>query len=315
MEALLELSKRVHEIGVAVLPAGRRATAEELSLAHTREYVEAIASTAGRTLMLDPDTFTVPDSFDVACYAAGAALELVDRVIAREFDNAFAAVRPPGHHAESERAMGFCLFNNVATAAAYAVNHHEMERVLIVDWDVHHGNGTQEIFWNDGRVLFISLHQFPFYPGTGSADETGEGEGRGRTVNLPMRAGFGDDEWTAAFRRVVEPIAHAFEPQLVLMSAGFDAHANDPLGGMRVTERGFAAMTDSLLSIARAHADGRLIAVLEGGYDIAALSSSVEVVLQRLASGDLAKPAPTADGDFGEVFARIQAAQSPYWKL
>ena len=340
IKALLELAKRADQIGVGVIPARRRATIEELTLVHTPEYVDAIASTAGRSLILDPDTFTVSESYDVACHAAGAVLDLVDRVVAREFANAFAAVRPPGHHAESERAMGFCLFNNLAVAAAHAVKHHGMERVLIVDWDVHHGNGTQEIFWSDPRVLYMSLHQFPFYPGTGRFEEVGDGAGRGFTVNIPMPGGFGDDEWTEAFRRVVVPIAHAFAPQLVLVSAGFDAHAADPLGGMRVTEAGFAAMTDSMLDVAREHADGRLIAALEGGYDVDALSKSVETVLGRLARGagddrldaisasaipnvsreDLSgEPviarAVLASARFGEVFARIEAAQSSYWKL
>jgi acetoin utilization deacetylase AcuC-like enzyme len=347
MEVLLELSRRADELGVDILPATRRATFEELSLAHTPEYVAAIASTVGRSLMLDPDTFTMADSYHVACHAAGASLDLVDRVVAHEFHNGFAAVRPPGHHAERDRAMGFCLFNNAAIAAAYALRHHRMERVLIVDWDVHHGNGTQEIFWNDPRVLYVSLHQFPFYPGTGRFDEVGDGDGRGFTVNIPLPRGCGDDEWTAAFRRVVEPIAHAFKPQLVLVSAGFDAHAKDPLGGMRVTETGFASMADSVLSIAREHAGGKLIALLEGGYDIGALSASVETVLGRFtraakevgtssaggtetgpprprtrggevtgpARRDEAGSAATRDGRFGEVFARVRAAQSPYWKL
>ena len=361
MEALLELARRSPEIGVTPVNARRRATVEELSLAHTPEYVETIASTAGRSFMLDADTTTSPESFDVACHAAGALLELVDSVVLGELDNAFAAVRPPGHHAERERAMGFCLFNNIAIAAAYAVARHRFERVLIVDWDVHHGNGTQEIFWNDGRVLFVSLHQFPFYPGTGGAGEVGEGEGRGRTVNIPLHAGSGNIEYTAAFERVVAPVANAFSPQLVLVSAGFHAHASDPLGGMRVTEEGFAAMADSVLSIAREHAGGKLIAVLEGGYDIGALSASVETVLGRMArasggtemgrhsevaraegglplaghptrapSGartrgvEVTGPAPSVgagpavglgNGRFGEVFARVQAAQSPYWKL
>jgi acetoin utilization deacetylase AcuC-like enzyme len=317
IEVLLELAKRASELGVAVLPARRRATSAELALVHRPEYVEAIASTAGRSLMLDPDTFTGSESYDVACHAAGAVLDLVDRVVAREFDHAFAAVRPPGHHAESERAMGFCLFNNVAVAGAYALERHRMERVLVVDWDVHHGNGTQDIFWSDPRVLYMSLHQSPFYPGTGRFEEVGEGDGRGFTVNIPLPGGFGDDEWTDAFRRVVVPVARAFDPQLVLVSAGFDAHANDPLGGMRVSENGFAAMADSLLEVAREHAEGRLIAVLEGGYDVDALSKSVEAVLGRMSGGgDVARAQKTdGAGRFGEVFARIKAAQSPYWKL
>ncbi|HEU4929883.1 MAG TPA: histone deacetylase [Candidatus Krumholzibacteria bacterium] len=346
IEALLELAHRSSELGVKVMASQRAAARDELALVHTEEYVDAIASTANRALMLDPDTFTAPESYDVARHAAGALLDLVDRAVAGEITNAFAAVRPPGHHAETERAMGFCLFNNVALAAAYALKHHNMERVLVVDWDVHHGNGTQEIFWSDPRVLFISLHQYPFYPGTGRADDVGDGDGRGFTVNVPMPGGFGDAEWLAAFHRVVEPIAHQYQPQLVLVSAGFDAHGDDPLGGMRVTETGFAAMADSVLAIAREHANGRVIAALEGGYDVDALSRSVEAVLRRLTcaegrpthgaggaepgpprvtsprGGEVTGPAPveeppaTRDDDrFGQVFAQIKAAQSAYWKL
>jgi acetoin utilization deacetylase AcuC-like enzyme len=235
--------------------------------------------------------------------------------------------------------MGFCLFNNIAVAAAYALNHHKTERVLVVDWDVHHGNGTQEIFWNDPRVLFMSLHQYPFYPGTGRCDEVGDGEGRGFTVNIPMPGGFGDAEWLAAFHRVVEPIAHQFKPELVLVSAGFDAHASDPLGGMRVTEAGFAAMADSVLSIARAYANGRVIAALEGGYNTDALRASVEAVLVRMTAGtggaesgpqwtrrprgdEATGPVPIVgtlarrdDGRFGQVLAPVKAALSAYWTL
>jgi acetoin utilization deacetylase AcuC-like enzyme len=312
--------------GAVVEP--RPATDAELAAVHASDYVREVAATTGRAVSLDPDTYTSPDSYDVATLAAGAVLAGIDHTLAGE-GPALALVRPPGHHAERDRAMGFCLFNNAALAAAYALEHHRMERVLIVDWDVHHGNGTQEIFWDEPRVLYVSLHQFPFYPGTGRFDEVGDGDGRGFTVNIPLPGGCGDDEWTAAFRRVVEPIAHAFKPQLVLVSAGFDAHAQDPLGGMRVTEQGFAGMADSLLAIAREHAGGRLIAALEGGYDVDALSKSVEAVLGRMAraaggaatgpprpretTGPAAEPA--AEGRFGEVFARVRAAQSPYWKL
>lgn len=332
VEALLALARRADEIGVTVVPARRRATIDELALAHTPEYVETIASTAGRSCVLDADTTTSAESYDVACHAVGAMLELTDRVVAGELDNAFAALRPPGHHAGRARAMGFCLFNNIAVAAGYAIARHRFERILIVDWDVHHGNGTQEIFWSDGRVLYVSLHQFPFYPGTGRVEEIGDGEGRGFTLNIPMPGGFGDDEWTDAFRSVVTPVANAFRPELVLVSAGFDAHTADPLGGMRVTEKGFAAMAGAMLAIAREHADGRLIAVLEGGYDVDALSASVEAVLRRMAhatgGADAGSPmrrqrgreatgpaAMPGDGRFGEVLARVRKAQAPYWPL
>lgn len=287
IEALLRLAGRADAIGVTVLPARRQATHDELALAHTREHIETIAATAAKPAsMLDPDTFAHPASYDTARYAVGGVLDLVDRVMSGEVDNAFAAVRPPGHHAESNRAMGFCLFNTIAVAAAYAIAHHGLERVMVIDWDVHHGNGTQEIFWEDPRVLFASLHQYPFYPGTGAAEEIGGVRARGRTVNFPLQAGLGDGEWVAALQRAVVPAAQSFEPQLVLLSAGFDAHERDPLGGMRVTEAGFAAMADIVLAIARAHAATRLVAVLEGGYDLQALEASVEAVLKRMSGID-----------------------------
>jgi acetoin utilization deacetylase AcuC-like enzyme len=315
MEALLRLSKRCHEFGVTTLPATRHATVEELARVHTRAHIDLVLSTRDRTTQLDPDTYTSPDSCDCALLAAGGALDMVDRVVAGEFDNGLVAARPPGHHAESARAMGFCLFNNIAIAAAHALSHHHLERVMVIDWDVHHGNGTQEIFWDDPRVLFVSLHQYPFYPGTGAIDEIGGAKATGMTVNLPMAAGFGDDEWVAAFRRVVTPVAHAFQPQCVLLSAGFDAHASDPLGGMRVTEVGFGAMADAVLAIARSHAGGKLVAVLEGGYDIGALETSVETVLRRMSGADAASTTPRSEGHFAPLFAMVRAVHAGHWKL
>jgi acetoin utilization deacetylase AcuC-like enzyme len=298
------------------LPASRRATRDELARAHSRAHIEKIASTAGReSTMLDPDTFTSPDSYDTALLVVGGALDLVDRVMGGEFDNGFAAVRPPGHHAETHRAMGFCLFNNIAVAAAHALSHHGLERVMIIDWDVHHGNGTQEIFWNDRRVLFLSLHQYPFYPGTGAFEEIGGPDAVGMTVNIPMAAGFGDEEWIAAFTRVVTPVADQFKPELVLLSAGFDAHANDPLGGMRVTEAGFGAMADEVLAIARTHAGGKLVALLEGGYNIAALEASVETVLRRMTGETGAARSTISQGRFAPVHLMVRAVHAGHWKL
>jgi acetoin utilization deacetylase AcuC-like enzyme len=315
MEALLQLAARCHEFGVTIIPATRRATIDELARAHTRAHIDKILGTAGRSVMLDPDTHTSPDSVDTALLTAGGVLDMVDRVMAGEFDNGFVAARPPGHHAESARAMGFCLFNNIAMGAAHALAQHRLERVMVIDWDVHHGNGTQEIFWDDPRVLFVSLHQYPFYPGTGAIDEIGGPDAEGMTVNLPMAAGFGDDEWVAAFRRVVTPLAHAFKPQLVFLSAGFDAHARDPLGGMQVTEAGFAAMADEVLAIARSHAGGKLVAVLEGGYDISALEASVETVLRRMSGTEEASATPRSEGHFAPLFAMVRAVHAGRWKF
>jgi len=317
MQGLLRLAQRADELGVSVLPARRQATHAELALVHTPAHIEKIAATARqRASMLDPDTFTAPESYEIARYAAGSVLDLVDRVMAREFDNAFAAVRPPGHHAESARAMGFCLFNNVAVAAAHALAHHGLERVMVIDWDVHHGNGTQEIFWNDPRVLFVSLHQFPLYPGTGAVEEVGGEQALGRTVNVPMRAGFGDAEWTTALRRIAGAAARAFPPQLVLLSAGFDAHAHDPLGGMQVSTEGFSAMADEVLAIAREHAGGRLVAVLEGGYDVEALFASVAGVLRRMAgAAPGAGVMDGADDAFERVLADVRSAHAPHGSM
>jgi acetoin utilization deacetylase AcuC-like enzyme len=315
LEAMLRVASGCNAIGVQALAATRRATDGELVRAHSPEHIDRIRATSGRALMLDPDTFTSPESYDCALLAAGSALDAVDRVMSGELDNAFVAGRPPGHHAETGRAMGFCLFNNIAVAAAHAVAHHGLERVMIIDWDVHHGNGTQEIFWNDNRVLFVSLHQFPFYPGTGAFEEMGGPDAVGMTVNIPLAGSFGDEEWIAAFRRVVVPLGDQFAPQLVLLSAGFDAHAKDPLGGMRVTETGFATMADAVLSIARTHANGKLVAMLEGGYDIAALEASVESVLRRMRGDAGALRVPASEGRFPPVHAMVRAMHAGHWKL
>ncbi|MFH1754628.1 MAG: histone deacetylase, partial [Candidatus Latescibacterota bacterium] len=229
-------------------------------------HYDLIARTAGvSSFALDADTFLSAKSFDTARLSAGGFLAVVEAVMDGRIDNGFAMVRPPGHHAECDRAMGFCLFNNVAIAAAMLLEKYKLERVLILDWDVHHGNGTQRSFYDDPRVMYISLHQYPYYPGTGGADDTGSGDGKGYTVNIPFPGGCGDREYLAAFHSVILPICAQFEPQFVLISAGFDAHAQDPMANMNVTENGFAAMARSLQIVADHHAHGRCAAVLEGG--------------------------------------------------
>ena len=222
-------------------------------------------------------------SFDIALLAAGGALELADQVASGQLDNAFALTRPPGHHAERDMALGFCLFNNVAIAARYLQRHHGIEKVLILDWDVHHGNGTQHTFEDDPSVLYVSLHQYPYYPGTGAASETGTGRGAGATVNCPMPAGAGDAEYEHAFVERVLPAIDAFAPQFVLLSAGFDAHVDDPLAQMRLSTSFYGWMTARMLEVADRHAGGRLVSLLEGGYDTRALSASVEAHLAGLA--------------------------------
>ncbi len=261
------------------------ATDEALQRIHTAEYVAAIRATAGRAVRLDPDTSTSPESFAVATLAAGAAVAAVERVIAESAAGpAIACVRPPGHHAEADRAMGFCLFNSIAVAAAHA-RAQGLARVAIVDFDVHHGNGTQAAFYDDPTVLFVSSHQFPYYPGTGAAGEIGAGAGRGFTVNLPLEAGAGDADLDEAYRAVAVPVLDAFAPDLVLVSAGFDAHEDDPLAALRMTPAGFANLTGLLLDVATRHAGGRIVFVTEGGYDLDGLETSLHATLEACARG------------------------------
>ena len=248
------------------------------SVAH-RELIEELCAAGGG--MIDSDTIVSPESCDVALLAAGGILAACDAVMGGACDNAFCAVRPPGHHAESDRPMGFCLFNNVAVAARYLQREHGIERVLIVDWDVHHGNGTQEIFERDPTVFYASMHQWPLYPGTGARQERGTGEGIGTTLNIPLAAGSGDEEYAEALKEVISA-AGIFDPGFVLISAGYDAHLRDPLAGMRVSQEGFRRMSEAMIEFARVHCDGRIIAILEGGYDTDALSGCVSATLLEL---------------------------------
>jgi acetoin utilization deacetylase AcuC-like enzyme len=263
----------------------RAATREELEMNHTSKYIDLIASTAGKPYYrLDMDTSTCAKSYEAALFAAGGLLELIKAVMEGKVHNGFAMVRPPGHHAERDRAMGFCLFNNVAIGAYYALKNFSLEKILIVDWDVHHGNGTQNSFYEDPRVLYFSTHRYGFfYPGTGAATEVGKGKGEGFNVNVPISTGGSDADYGILFERILKPIALEYQPQLILISAGFDTHHDDPLGGMEVTEVGFARMTQILMEIANTTAQGRLAISLEGGYDVKGQSRSVKAVLKELA--------------------------------
>ena len=245
------------------------------------QHLHARAPTRGR-VSLDSDTAMSEGTLAAAYLAAGGALNATDALIAGEVAHAFCAVRPPGHHAERNRAMGFCFFNTVAIAARYAQHHHRVERILIVDWDVHHGNGTQHTFEEDPSVLFFSTHQFPYYPGTGQASEKGRGSGEGTTINVPMSPGQGDEDYREVFQQVLVPAAEAFKPNLVIISAGFDAHRDDPLAGMGLTEGGYGVLTGLVKGIAERHCQGRLLSCLEGGYHLEALSNSVARHLQVL---------------------------------
>ncbi len=262
----------------------RYADVSWLEKAHAPEYIAHVKARCmqGIPQMEDADTRMCPLSFDIARLAVGATFEAIDAVMDARVDAAFCAVRPPGHHAERDRAMGFCLFGNAVIAARYIQETHRIARVVIVDWDVHHGNGTQHILEADPSVFFFSIHQHPHYPGTGRADETGIGAGKGFTLNVPVPAGAGDAVYVRAFDDVFLPAMRAFKPQFVIVSAGFDAHRADPLSGTRVTESGFAEMTKRVVAVANDHADGRLISVLEGGYDLGGLSRSVEAHLKVL---------------------------------
>lgn len=265
----------------------RQATTDELSTNHDPRYVEQIAATEGRdSTFLDPDTSACAHSWEAASKAVGGVLNLLDGVIEGRIRNGFALVRPPGHHAEHHRAMGFCLFNNVALAARYAINGHGMERVAIIDWDLHHGNGTQNAFYNDPKVLFLSTHQFPHYPGTGRIKEVGHGQGEGFTVNVPLAYGAGDAEYVTVFHSLVAPLLEAYKPEIILVSAGFDAHRNDPLGGMHLTETGYEQMVQILMHLAADLCSSRIVLTLEGGYDLTALRDSVERILGCLSTYD-----------------------------
>src|SRR6266508_5086173 len=255
---------RARHVEIVSPPA---ATREQLARVHDGDYLRRISETNGRATQLDPDTFTSPDSYEIALLAAGATVDAVERVMGGSHAAALALVRPPGHHAERDRAMGFCLYNNVAIAAAHA-RASGAAKVAIVDYDVHHGNGTQHIFESDPHVLYVSTHQFPYYPGTGAAEEIGRGAGEGFTVNLPIESGAVDEDYQVAFEKAVVPVVTQFEPDLLIVSAGFDAHEHDPLASMRVTTPAFAAMTTALRHVADECCRGRMVVVTEGGYDL-----------------------------------------------
>jgi acetoin utilization deacetylase AcuC-like enzyme len=295
----------------------RPATEDEIELIHTAQYVRMIKDTAGKErVYLDPDTSTSSRSYEVALLAAGGLLEAADLIIGKKIQNAFALVRPPGHHAEASEARGFCIFNNVAIAAQYLIKKHDLKRVLIVDWDLHHGNGTEHAFSSRNDVLYFSTHQFPHYPGTGSWNEIGTGDGKGFTVNVPLSPGKTDDDYLYVFQELLSPIAGAYNPEFILVSAGFDTFAADPLGGMMVSAQGFGLMTAVLMDLARATAGDRLLFTLEGGYDLSGLRDGVRNVL--LVSGGLDKtPVPQAQASASAVreLSPVFNIQKKFWPV
>jgi acetoin utilization deacetylase AcuC-like enzyme len=279
IQALLDLVEELDTEKFQLL-APRAATRAEVEFIHAPAHVRLVESTSKLNhYALDGDTITSRDSFGVGLLAAGGFLRLLDAIAAGEYQNGFALVRPPGHHALRDRAMGFCFFNTMAIGAEYLKRTHGARRVMIMDWDVHHGNGTQDAFYGDPSVLFMSTHQFPFYPGSGAVNEVGAGAGEGYTINVPLPAGCSDVEYRQVFQDVIVPAAEKFEPEWILVSAGFDPHRRDPLAGMNVTEQGFGAMAEWLLGLADRFSGSRIAFLLEGGYDLAALKNSVAAVL------------------------------------
>ncbi len=297
----------------------RLATENDLALVHDPFYIQTVAKTAGKTFSrLDPDTGLSARSYEIARLAAGGLLQGVDALLnpqsaIRNLKSIFAFVRPPGHHAEPSRGMGFCVFNNIAIAAEYAKERCGLRRILIVDWDLHHGNGTQRAFYGDPAVLFFSSHQYPYYPGSGNFDETGSGKGEGFTVNAPFPRGFGDVEYLAVYDHILRPIALEYKPELVLVSAGFDPYVNDPLGGMNVTGEGFGGLASIVRDIAEQTCGGKVLLTLEGGYNPEGLREGVRSVLQAFTKPHTTAPAPAAPAA-ERVIQNIISRQKRYWK-
>lgn len=292
----------------------RRAELNELQYIHHRDYIEKVRRSSEMKLRLDPETILSRESFEVATLAAGGAITAVDAVL-DTIDSSFALVRPPGHHAMAGRGMGFCIFNNVAIAARHAQKK-GMKRVLIVDWDVHHGNGTQEAFYDDPSVLYFSTHQYPHYPGTGWLDEVGKAEGMGYNINVPLPAGTNDAGFVAAFEEILLPAALEFSPDIVLISAGFDASASDGLAGMKMSAEGFAVLASIVKSIAKESCIGKLAAVLEGGYNIVLLPESIASVLEVFMGKEpLRRDESTNAAQVRNRLEEVKKVQSQFWHL
>jgi acetoin utilization deacetylase AcuC-like enzyme len=291
LEAIMRHLEQTGLLAELVEVAPRPASVEELRLVHDDRHITQIREAAPYVVRwLDPDTYVTPDSYQAALYAAGGSLAAVEAVMAGTISGALALVRPPGHHATPWQAMGFCLFNNVALAARYALEKYGLGRVAVIDFDVHHGNGTQTAFIEDPRVLYLSLHESPFYPGTGEANEVGQGAAAGTNVNIPLPAGCGDGEYLAVFQQVVVPVVTRFRPEFIFVSAGYDAHWADPLAMMLVSTDGFSRMVTVIRDLAGDLCDGRLVGCLEGGYDLRALAASVKATFDVWLGNDVVDP-------------------------
>ena len=292
------------------------ATEDQILRTHTEPYFNTVKNTKGvEVYNFDPDTSANAFTYDAAMRGSGGFLSSIDKVLNDELDYSFAFPRPPGHHAEADRAMGFCFFNHVAVAASHLLSK-GIERVLIIDWDIHHGNGTQHIFFDNPDVLFFSIHQFPFYPGTGSLDEFGRGEGEGFNVNVPVPPMLADRDYNKLFELILTPVIEQYKPQYILVSAGFDAYFVDPLGNMQITESGFAQLTRYVMNAADKHCGGKLSLVLEGGYNVMGLASITKLVIEELLdinNSDILLPDDYMNLEF--IIEGVLGTYSKYWKF
>jgi acetoin utilization deacetylase AcuC-like enzyme len=300
----------------------RYATLDEILWVHDSRYVDRVLESAEKArVRFDPDTVASPKTYQAALMAVGGVMEAIKETMIKQVPNAFALVRPPGHHALRDQAMGFCIFNNEAIGAYYAKKIHGLKKVLIIDWDVHHGNGIQDIFYDDPSVLYFSAHRAPFFPWSGELHEVGEGKGKGYTVNVPLMTGSSDTDYGNIFRHLLIPLAGQFEPELIIVSAGFDTHYDDPLGLMNVTPEGFARMTALVLEIAASLCEGRVVLVLEGGYSLQGLRDSVEMVLWELIGKskiDEDQMQQAEDEHYekiAETIEQVKGIHRRYWKL
>jgi len=292
----------------------RPARVDEVELIHTSSHLERVRQASLRApAYLDADTAVSAESYRSGLLAVGGVLNCTTQICSGKLKRAFAFVRPPGHHAEPGRAMGFCLFNNIALAAAYARTEYHLDRIAIVDVDLHHGNGSQAAFYDDPHVLYISSHQYPYYPGTGAFDEIGSGEGRGFTVNFPLPAGTGDDTFGSIYAGIVAPILEQFQPELILVSAGFDAYYKDPLGDLEVTSGGYAAAAATLIKTADLHANGRICFVLEGGYSEEGLEKCSRAVMSEMESDDPSVPSRVESPLFDRISDKAKDTLTGFW--